>query len=89
MRKFSSKIRNLKDIELCDISKTHTRLLLQHLKNLRACIRPDLEWLGFNMEEAYICYDALKAELAKREHIPNKSEAKKIRQQKAKEKKNR
>lgn len=68
-----------------DWSKLHTKQLLAMLHNYR---------VGYSNNEHYGTPDekhaavlkemvALKAELAKRPHIPNKAEAKKIRQEAA------
>ena len=69
------------------LKEAHTRILMSWLSKARACgggYNPfdDNSEFGFSIGE-------LKIELSKREHIPNKQEAKTIRQQKAKEKRNR
>jgi len=70
------------------LKETHTRELLAMLKSTRQ----------YGSSRYYPCYpsdagsvsvEELKAELALREHIPNKAEAKKLRQEAAKEKRNR
>lgn len=63
-----------------DFKNATTRYLL---KLLREC-RED----GIDLDNVNYC-NALKNELATREHIPNKIEAKKIRQEKQKYKQNR
>lgn len=62
------------------LGPVHTRQLLDYLKHARACGGWYSPWdgsTGYTIEE-------LKAELATREHVPNKAEAKRIRQDKAK-----
>lgn len=64
-----------------DLTKEHTRTLLKWLNKARRC------GLGYDPTDngnSVISIKELKDELAKREHIPNKLEAKKIRQEKAK-----
>lgn len=76
------------------LKKTHTRLLLKYQHHLRAIdhyyandtVRPE-QWL-YDLPSG-VTPENIKAELATREHIPNKIEAKAIRKQKAKEKKHR
>jgi hypothetical protein len=63
----------------------HTRELLRMLNDARPS---GFYWVDYPSGPKYSVED-IKAELATREHIPNKAEAKKIRQQKAKEKRNR
>lgn len=62
------------------LTDEHTRVLLDYLKHARACGGWYSPWdsdTGYTIEE-------LKAELATRPHVPNKAEAKRIRQEKAK-----
>lgn len=59
-----------------DFSKHHTRELLMFLRSE----------MGREIKELNTI---LKTELSKREHVPNKIQAKQIRQQKAKQQKNR
>ena len=62
------------------LAPVHTRQLLDYLKHARACGGWYSPWdgsTGYTIEE-------LKAELETREHVPNKAEAKRIRQDKAK-----
>lgn len=70
-----------------DLTKYHTRELLAMLnrsrKNNGSCC------IGDSGMGPCISADEIKDELATREHIPNKAEAKKIRQQKQQEKKQR
>jgi len=61
----------------------HTKVLLKWLASARAC-GGVFEWHGHE-----IPIEQLKEELAKREHVPNKAEAKILRQALAKKKKNR
>lgn len=69
-----------------DLTQYHTRELLAMLNRSR-------KFNGsYCIGDGYlscISADEIKAELATREHIPNNAEAKKIRQQKQKEKKQR
>lgn len=63
----------------------HTRELLALLQNTRASQGDEmleLHYVGYTSAE-------IKTELATREHIPNKQEAKALRQTKAKEKRSR
>jgi hypothetical protein len=65
----------------CFLTTVHTKELLQWLNAARRCRTYDPFYegkgYGFSIKE-------LKNELSKREHIPNKKEAKEIRRQKAK-----
>ena len=76
-----------------DLSGVHTRVLLRALQESSSGYGSRwYEALGnglFDFGFAITTRDELKAELAKREHVPNKSEAKKIRQDKARVKKHR
>lgn len=74
-----------------DLTKLHTKQLLAQLHNLRAGYSQYIyvDSLSMTAEEAsgtQLRINAIKAELAKRPHIPNKAEAKRIRQEKAKRK---
>lgn len=66
------------------LSKQHTKVLLKWLEKARSC------GVHGHRDHGY-CYsvEEIKKELAKREHVPNKAEAKKLRQELAKKKKNR
>ena len=60
------------------LQETHTRILLEYLSHARKCggwFSPFDNNVGFTTTE-------IKEELSTREHIPNKQEAKLIRQQK-------
>jgi hypothetical protein len=67
----------------CLLTKQDTRELLQWLNKARKCGQGGYD--PFNDGNGY-CFsvELLKNELSKREHVPNKKEAKKIRQEKAK-----
>jgi hypothetical protein len=67
----------------CFLTTIHTRKLLQWLEKARKCGQGGYD--PFNNGNGY-CFsiELLKNELSEREHIPNKQEAKKIRQQKTK-----
>lgn len=67
-----------------DLAKVHTRLLLKWLRKAHACGGTGYDPTNNHGSEILIA--VLKAELAKREHIPNKQEAKILRQLKAKTK---
>ncbi len=54
------------------LTTTHTRVLLQALQRARVDV----------VSPAHL--EALKEELSRREHVPNKAEAKQIRQERAK-----
>lgn len=62
------------------LGKLHTKQLLQVLKACRGC---GGSYYPFDSDDE-VTYLEVKNELTKREHIPNKQEARKIRQQKAK-----
>jgi hypothetical protein len=67
---------------ICFLTTVHTKELLQWLNASRRCggsYDPFYDGLGYSFS-----VKLLKNELAKREHIPNKKEAKEIRRQKAK-----
>ncbi|MNB87326.1 hypothetical protein D3C75_343110 [compost metagenome] len=64
-----------------DYSKLHTKQLLAKLHNYRAGYADVEEQIDFPKE-----IDAIKKVLATREHVPNKTEAKRIRQEKARRK---
>lgn len=67
------------------LKNKHTRELLKLLEQTRPCCgitRLERLCVGYTAAE-------IKAELTTREHIPNKQEAKLVRQKQAKEKKNR
>lgn len=70
-----------------DLTKLHTKQLLAMLHNLRAGYTNECNY-GFEAAPATIAIAnqmvELKEELAKRPHVPNKAEAKKIRQEAAK-----
>lgn len=73
-----------------EYSKATTNQLLITLHSVRAVIsmNSDIEPDEHpNMQKLYKIYDALKDELATREHVPNKEQRKKIRQEKFKLKK--
>lgn len=82
-----------------ELNKLHTRELMAHFESVRAYRQNAFENVHLKAEalqEARFTLDLyddyipiLKEILATREHIPNKQEAKAIRQQKAKEKRNR
>lgn len=77
---------NLNPENFKDLTKIHTKVLLDWLNHARKCGG------SYSPSGTYVdvfSIDELKAELATREHIPNKEEAKKIRQQKAWSKRNR
>jgi hypothetical protein len=64
------------------LKNAHTRVLLKWLRSARACggsFSPCEESPG-----TFLSIEALKAELATREHIPNKAESRAIRQAAAK-----
>lgn len=74
-----------------DLTKLHTKQLLAMLHNLRAGYSNEVNYGSLTPEdftEVTVGVEkrlsALKAELAKRPHVPNKAEAKKIRQEAAK-----
>ena len=69
------------------LKKMDTRKLKNMLDTGRACGGVYF-WLGSDGGPSWTT-DELKAELSTREHIPNKAEAKKIRQEIAKAKRNR
>lgn len=62
-----------------DYSKLHTKQLLNLLEGFRKGYSPFEEQINFELESK-----AVRAELAGRPHIPNKAEAKVIRQAAAK-----
>lgn len=64
---------------LIDYTNLHTKQLLNLLHSFRQSYSPFEFQIDFNVE-----YERIKAELAKRPHIPNKIEAKAIRKAKAK-----
>lgn len=87
VKKFNERKKEIDKIKEKTLKEAHTRILMSWLSKARACgggYNPfdDNSEFGFSIGE-------LKIELSKREHIPNKQEAKTIRQQKAKEKRNR
>lgn len=68
--------------EIWDLTKQPTRILLKWLNKARKC------GFGYDPSENHgdeISIEDLKLELAKREHIPNKKEAKEIRKQKVRQ----
>ncbi len=65
-----------------DLKNLHTSVLLGYLATARACGCGGVDPTG-NCNE-HITIDEIKKELATREHLPNKVEAKKLRQDKAK-----
>lgn len=75
-----------------DLKSLHTKQLLKELRRCRVAQSLEYDaWFEMDLEEARLESDdfldyvkALKAELATREHVPNKQEAKKIRQAKTK-----
>lgn len=71
---------------MIDLSKKHTKVLLQWLASARRCGGSFDVCDNGGMPDTSVSIEQLKEELAKREHVPNKIEAKKIRQQKAKAK---
>jgi hypothetical protein len=87
------------EYSLDELAKLHTRELMAHFENVRAYRQSALENFKFkeeSLQEAKCTLDLyddyipiLKDVLSTREHIPNKQEAKVIRQQKAKDKKSR
>lgn len=91
--------RGYTEYSLNELGKLNTRELIAHFENVRAYRQNALVNLKVretefqNAKFTLELYDdyipILKEELATREHIPNKQESKVIRQQKAKEKKNR
>lgn len=73
-------------MELKDVKTMHTKQLINELQGVRAEICNAVEY-GVGAEPAWIeRKELLKAELATREHVPNKQEAKAIRQEKARRK---
>ena len=73
---------------MIDLTKLHTKLLLELLQGFRSWSPWD--WSGEDKdcspEDDFGCTEEdLRAELATREHIPNKKEGKKLRQLAAKE----
>lgn len=69
-----------------DVKTMHTKQLLNELNGIRAEIGNANEY-GLGSEKEWLERQAeLKAELAGREHVPNKQEAKAIRQEKARRK---
>jgi hypothetical protein len=86
-KQFEKRREEISKIKSKTIKEAHTKILLTWLKKARACggaydIFDNNSGINFTIEE-------LKEELSKREHVPNKTEAKIIRQQKAKQKRNR
>ncbi len=74
-----------KPVRKPSLKSFHTRQLLDILNGARRCggtYNPYGMGVYYNLDE-------IKTELETREHIPNKQEAKKIRQEKAKAKRNR
>jgi len=70
---------------MTNLTKVHTKKLLKYLEQARACggsYTPNDWQTVYTVEE-------LKKELATREHVPNKDECRKLRQQCAKEKRHR
>ncbi len=67
------------------LKKFHTRQLLDIIDHCRAC---GGIYQPYDMG-VYYEFEEIKSELDTREHIPNKQEAKRIRQEKAKAKRNR
>ena len=65
-----------------NLSKIPTRRLLNYLNHARAC-GGSYDITNNHCSDMVVSIDELKAELVTREHIPNKKEAKKIRQEKA------
>ncbi len=67
-----------------ELKELHTRQLMYYLKHSRACGN----WYSPCCSESSFgfTFDEIKEELNTREHIPNKREARKIRQEKAKRK---
>lgn len=85
-KQFDKRRKEIDKIKSKALKQAHTKVLLRWLKSARACggaydIFDDHSGINLTIEE-------LKEELSKREHIPNKAEAKVIRQQKAKQKRN-
>lgn len=74
-----------------DLTKLHTKQLLAMLHNIRAGYSNEVNYGSLapnDLTEVTVAVEkrisALKAELAKRPHVPTKAEAKKIRQEAAK-----
>ena len=85
MSDFCRKAKNL------DFSKEHTKQLLELKRLVNISISEEIHCFSYN-RAVYTTQDfflKLKEELATREHVPNKDEAKILRQEKAKEKRNR
>ena len=68
------------------LNSLHTKQLLKLLDSCRAV---GGEYSVFYPRDTIVTTEQIKAELAAREHVPNKIEAKALRQQTAKEKRNR
>lgn len=66
-----------------NVKTMHTKQLLNELRNLRAQIGNQQNWSGFSDADLDLRRAVLKQELAGREHVPNKQEARAIRQQRA------
>ena len=90
---------NYEEYTIDEIGKWNTPQLLSHFGNIRAYRQNALTLMEYKQEQlkeaewSVKLYDnyisQLKEILSTREHIPNKEEAKVIRQQQAKDKKNR
>ena len=81
MTKISSKNRELPYFD--NITKYHTKQLLKMLKIAR---KENEGWCSVfdkHNEEIKFYFDEIKNELSKREHIPSKKDARKIRQDKS------
>jgi hypothetical protein len=64
------------------LSQTHTRKLMQWLEKARKC---GGGWSPWDNKMDVITFEDIKAELAKRPHIPNKKESKALRIKRIKE----
>lgn len=71
------------DVRTKYLKETHTKVLLKDLEHARACGGRYSPWHPSSIEPFTI--EELKAELALREHVPNKKESKEIRKAKKKQ----
>lgn len=71
-------------MQIKDITTRKLLMMLNQVRRARSCEANYGD--SFYDEDFPFTQSELKAELANREHIPNKQEAKKIRQQRAKQK---
>ena len=79
--------KGLLDDPLSDLKSAHTRTLLSELRRMRVLEQQSSPWKDITPDDGTNPLDyitRLKAELATREHIPTKKEAKELRREKAK-----